>query len=150
MHHALSRTMADPAEIAVFTLAGHATLTLKSLASGSHYTYRVSKSDDGRLWFVSVLVDGGDGTYAYLGIIRPESNGPLFRTTAKSSFKDDSPACRAFRYFFQAVVLHHTVPAQLEVRHEGHCGRCGRELTHPDSIDRGIGPDCAGHLGIAA
>jgi hypothetical protein len=26
----------------------------------------------------------------------------------------------------------------------GECGRCGRTLTNPDSIDRGIGPVCAG------
>ena len=25
----------------------------------------------------------------------------------------------------------------------GACGRCGRPLTVPSSIDRGIGPDCA-------
>lgn len=27
------------------------------------------------------------------------------------------------------------------------CGACGRELTHPDSIPVGIGPDCAERLG---
>lgn len=27
------------------------------------------------------------------------------------------------------------------------CGACGRELTHPDSIPVGIGPDCAARLG---
>jgi hypothetical protein len=26
----------------------------------------------------------------------------------------------------------------------GHCGCCGRTLTNPDSIERGIGPVCAG------
>jgi hypothetical protein len=26
----------------------------------------------------------------------------------------------------------------------GHCGMCGKTLTDPDSLMRGIGPDCAG------
>jgi hypothetical protein len=31
---------------------------------------------------------------------------------------------------------------QLIVHHENHCGRCGRTLTVPESVERGIGPDC--------
>lgn len=30
----------------------------------------------------------------------------------------------------------------------GQCGCCGRELTNKDSIDRGIGPICAGRFGL--
>jgi hypothetical protein len=30
----------------------------------------------------------------------------------------------------------------LEVWHEGRCGRCGRALTVPESVERGIGPEC--------
>ena len=29
----------------------------------------------------------------------------------------------------------------------GHCGICGRELTHPESVERGIGPVCWGRIG---
>jgi uncharacterized protein DUF6011 len=32
-------------------------------------------------------------------------------------------------------------------REIGACGVCGRTLTDPDSIDKGIGPVCAGRLG---
>lgn len=32
---------------------------------------------------------------------------------------------------------------ECEVWHEGRCGRCGRKLTVPESIETGIGPDCA-------
>ena len=28
--------------------------------------------------------------------------------------------------------------------HSGSCGRCGRKLTVPESIDTGLGPECAG------
>ncbi len=36
------------------------------------------------------------------------------------------------------------MPDGLEVREEDLCGCCGRALTDPVSIDRGIGPDCYG------
>lgn len=32
-------------------------------------------------------------------------------------------------------------------REIGHCGHCGRTLTNPESIERGIGPVCAGKMG---
>ncbi len=34
-------------------------------------------------------------------------------------------------------------------RELGHCGHCGRTLTNPESIERGIGPVCAGKMGWA-
>jgi UDP-N-acetylglucosamine 2-epimerase len=32
---------------------------------------------------------------------------------------------------------------EIEVFHMGACLRCGRALTTPESITRGLGPDCA-------
>lgn len=34
--------------------------------------------------------------------------------------------------------------SRLQVWHEGRCGRCGRKLTVPSSIETGLGPECAG------
>lgn len=33
-------------------------------------------------------------------------------------------------------------------RELGHCGHCGRTLTNPDSLERGIGPICAAKMGF--
>jgi hypothetical protein len=33
-------------------------------------------------------------------------------------------------------------------QHTGKCGRCGRKLTDPQSIARGIGPDCLGYYPV--
>jgi hypothetical protein len=38
------------------------------------------------------------------------------------------------------------LPVTLSMQHEGHCGRCGRTLTHPDSINTGYGPECAARI----
>jgi hypothetical protein len=37
----------------------------------------------------------------------------------------------------------HPLPGSVDVLHSGRCGRCGRTLTTPDSIERGLGPECA-------
>lgn len=34
--------------------------------------------------------------------------------------------------------------AQYDLQEESYCGKCGRQLTDPVSIERGIGPECYG------
>lgn len=130
----------DPAVAVTYALAGNATLTLQSERTGAHFTFRVSKpkeTRDGRpVWFVKVR-EGAE--FAYLGMIDGQRS---FRRTAKSPILEGAPPAVAFRYFWDHVALG-TMPAKLAVRHEGSCGRCGRPLTHPDSIEAGIGPECA-------
>jgi len=146
--HIHSRVMTDPAAIKRFALAGHAKVTLKSLATEQHYTYEITKADESRggdTWFVRVLTDRD--LFVYAGIVR--SNDLRLRLTAKSHYGDDAGCIKAFRYFFSHL-MQGQVASQLEVRHEGHCGRCNRPLTHPSSIDRGIGPDCWEQMGMGA
>ena len=99
--------------------------------------------------FVSVLT-GSDNLndYTYLGIIKHSINGPAFFRTAKSRISEDAPSFQAFVFFWRWVIIAGELPASLEVRHEGACGRCGRALTVPESIDLGIGPDCAEKMGL--
>jgi hypothetical protein len=42
------------------------------------------------------------------------------------------------------------LPKGLKVHHEGRCCRCGRKLTVPESIETGLGPECASRLEAAA
>ncbi len=70
-----------------------------------------------------------------------------FRLTKASKLSIETAPVKAFLYFYNAVVVAGQLPGTLEVRHEGSCGRCGRKLTVPASIDAGIGPECAGKLG---
>ena len=46
---------------------------------------------------------------------------------------------RAIRFLFNHI---DDVPDNLRVYHEGKCCRCGRTLTTPESIKKGIGPEC--------
>lgn len=130
----------DATEAIEFMLAGNAHLTLRSGKTGTRYTYRVKRAKDKPLWFVSTLY-GSDNVsdYRYLGVIRDHE----FMFTQKSKQLMSSPQFIAFQWALRQLIERGEVPAQLEVWHEGRCGRCGRLLTVPESIASGIGPECA-------
>lgn len=147
-----NKAFTSATECAAYAMAGNATLTLSSLKTGARYTYRVKRADAKpgdrypAPWFVGLLTGpDNEQDYAYLGMVG--TNG--FRLTGKSKHALNSPTVLAFIYFYEKVVRAGTLPDSLEVRHCGTCGRCGRTLTVPASIDRGIGPECAGMLGGA-
>lgn len=131
--------MTDASAVCEFCLAGNARITLVSMKSGHRYTYRVKASKDGAVHFVSVLTGSdNEASYSYAGIIKNRS----FKRTAKSRIAADAPSMIAFMWAWERLEAG-VMPTQLEVWHEGRCGRCGRALTVPESIERGIGPDCA-------
>lgn len=129
-----------------FIKGGRAMFTLKSLASGTHYTYKVQQKKnketgefDG-LYFVNVLV-GNDNTdythFMYIGFV-PE-NG--LKLVAGKKGRAELPSFQALSWAL-GHLAQDTMPAQLSVQHEGRCCRCNRTLTHPDSLTDGIGPEC--------
>lgn len=142
-----------------YMLAGNATVTLVSKKTGARFTYKISKpteetenggkrrSHDAQIAFVSLL-NGPDNTsdYMYLGLINLERNE--FFLTKKSSAGPDAPSVRGFQYAFGNLARKSRLPEDVEIWHEGYCGRCGRELTVPSSIAAGIGPECAKHFGL--
>lgn len=123
-----------------FIKAGKALFTLRSVGSGNRYTYRAKVSDDGNVWFVSLLTGSdNENHYAYMGIIDREDD---FRTTAKAKVGTDAAGYKAFEWTWRRL-RNNVLPDTLEIWHEGKCGRCGRTLTVPESIERGLGPECA-------
>lgn len=119
-----------------YTFAGKATITLESHKTGTHFTYRIRQAKDNNgLFFVSVLGQGGERKYNYIGIVTEKG----FRRTAKSTVAECDPCFKAFSWYYGLKEL----PWQLNIHHEGQCGCCGRQLTNPASITRGIGPECA-------
>lgn len=125
-----------------FAFSGKAIFTIRSLATGQRYTYKFKKVDDKDLWFVSYLVGAdNENDYAYIGVV--DGDDRFFRLTKKSILGDDSTPVKALRYMLGNVIVNDTIPAQLEIWHEGRCGRCARKLTVPESVARGFGPECA-------
>lgn len=123
-----------------FITAGRAVFTLEG--RDARYTFRVNKSDDGHALFVGMLT-GPDNTadYTYIGLLE-ERTGRL-RLTRKSSYTDTSTPVVALRWALPIVWRGATLPEPAKLYHVGRCGRCGRALTVPSSIDAGIGPECA-------
>lgn len=141
---------------ATFITAGRATFTVEPTVkfcevqnAKPHYTFKVSRKDStysrsGYVYFVSLL-SGPDNTsdYTYLGLL--EENGDV-RLTAKSAFGEDTNPVKIVRRVVKALFEgrgEQIVAAGWKVHHEGACGRCGRALTVPQSIESGIGPECA-------
>lgn len=138
--------LSTSADMLAFALAGNATLTLVSEKTGTRYTFRIRKPKAAEAncpYFVSVMYGPDNETqYTYLGCIFPNQS---YRHGRKSSLPEGDVRERAFLWFWNAL-FRNTVPAQMEVWHEGRCCRCNRKLTVPESIAAGIGPECAGRV----
>lgn len=131
-----------------FLLSGNAYFTVVNPKSGGRYTFRVSQreNEDGSKspYFVGVL-SGPDNTshYRYLGVI---FDGKTFRRTSKSKIDPKAPSALCFSWLWKVLTTNSPSLELAEFWHEGRCGRCGRKLTVPESIESGIGPVCAGRV----
>lgn len=153
-------------DVSEFIFAGNATFTLVSLKTGVRFTYkvRVKKEDVERskhvgltgmtfdsvapvdvTYFVNLLRGpNNEQDFAYMGIMRKP--GQFFWTQASGKVGRQAPAHKAIVWMLDALTCGRDVLGrQLEVWHEGRCGRCGRKLTVPESIAAGIGPECRAH-----
>jgi hypothetical protein len=116
------------------------------------YTYRITrkaKSDRWpETWFVNLLA-GPDNTQDYQPVGKLNVETGAIALVRSTRFTDKSWPVRLVRRVLVAIWEgrgQDVESAGFFLRHEGKCGRCGRRLTTPDSIDRGIGPECWGKL----
>jgi hypothetical protein len=140
-----------------FILGGHAIFTIEPAAEyvqkhecRKHYGYKIQRSKRGgkETWFINLLVGRSYCYWEYIGILDRESGNVIL--TKKSKRKYDS---------IDIVILRRVLKAYWEGRqdqieaagwgvyHKGQCGRCGRELTVPESIKSGFGPECIKYVG---
>jgi len=146
--------IADALTARQFITAGKATVTLKSLKSGARFTYRITaakdengdRSGDGTLFVGLLNGPNNDGDYKYLGRISREVFWRGRKNPRPGDISADAPSMKAFDWTWRKLVQGQ-FPDQLEVWHEGRCGRCGRKLTVPESIRSGFGPECIQHIG---
>jgi predicted RNA-binding Zn-ribbon protein involved in translation (DUF1610 family) len=138
---------ATAADALSFIFGGNATFTLTSGKTNQHFTFKIRRKVDvvnGKVThFVRVLTGpGSDWTdYTYIGFIATDRSGLI------AGRKGDAAATsfKALSWTLKSLG-HDVLPTSLTIQHEGSCGSCGRALTHPESIARGIGPDCAKKL----
>lgn len=138
----------SPQDVERFVFAGNATFTIKSVRTGTRFTFRVrSKEGETNFWFVSLLT-GADNNqdYTFIGSVRNDWNGHYhYYHGKKCRVSPDSESVKAFTYFLSHF-LQQPFYQKVEIWHEGRCGRCGRKLTVPESIVSGFGPECINHV----
>lgn len=137
--------LTDPKLIKQYIMGGKGILTLES-PSGKHHTYYFKKPRNEDCFpkdviFVYCLHEGSE--LFYVGMIEQGK----FRLTQSSRFLFDSEIVKGAKYIMKmASSCNDGRPMKLY--HEGMCCRCGRRLTNPDSIKRGIGRKCLAFLDL--
>lgn len=138
--------ISNPDDALTFMLAGKATVTLRSVRTEKRFTFKIKQAKergtknpiDG-LFFVA-LMNGPDNetNFQYMGTIRNN----VYELGRKSHLTTTAPSHVAFDWFWKNMRFDDCFKL-VELWHEGRCGKCNRKLTVPESIERGIGPECA-------
>jgi hypothetical protein len=126
--------------------AGRLTATFRS-PTGAHITLTVkSRKKDGERWVGCPL----DEAMVMFIAVKSADGGwddKVGKVTQARGFVADRNADPArvwcAKQLLRWVQGQPTAPS-LEIMEESRCGRCGRALTDPVSIERGIGPECYG------
>lgn len=143
--------MANEIKDKKFFTGGGAIFTVSN-PSGDHYTYRISQSKKDKegnpvkdgAYFCGLLT-GADNTsaYTYMGILNPKTLVVYPTKASRLTIQSKPWKVLAWALKYAGCKL----PDGYAIQHEGKCCRCGRKLTTPESIERGIGPECAGKAG---
>lgn len=145
-----SHKISNITDIKNFMFAGHSVLTIVNKNTGNRFTFKINKPKDNlnniinSLFFVAVL-SGSDNTsnYNYMGTAKVINKSITYQIGNKSKISNEATSQKAFIWFVNRL-NNNNIPDYLEVWHEGHCGRCGKLLTVPESIKNGLGPVCLG------
>lgn len=128
-------------EIALkYIFGGNCYTTFLNTNSNNRFTYKVTLSKkDKSIYYICVLT--GPDIYTYVGFYK---NGEYFHSP-KSSIGIEAQSVKVFNWVIFNLTKK-TLPNFIEIWHDGRCGKCGKQLTVPKSVEIGIGPDCAKRL----
>lgn len=143
----------DPVHL--YCLAGNATFTIRSTRTGTRFTYKIRKSDPhprfGITWWVNVMTGSdNEDSFQTIGMLKAHNGNWDYihlKPTRERHIAMTAPSVVAFRFFWDHLDRRKQVHEGLEFFHSGRCGKCGRKLTVPESIQSGFGPECIGKLG---
>ena len=76
-------------------------------------------------------------------------NQKIFKLTKGSKISTTTLSYITFDWVFRHLIADSNNLNQINIYHSGHCCKCGRLLTTPESVLNGIGPECAKIYNIA-
>jgi hypothetical protein len=135
---------------------GDVRVTVQEGKNGNHITVRFkaildNREGDGRNW---LRVPLNEATHVFIEVPNasgewPDKIGVFYPRTGKF-FEDGNAdperieaAILAARWLNEGESRVEKI-GKYRFQEESHCGVCGRTLTDPESIERGIGPECFG------
>ena len=123
--------------------------TVISKKTNERFTYRVKAWTDNnykqkKSYTVAVLTGSDNNTsYETIGYIHKEDNLPMrFFHAKRKRISTEAPSYKAFAWMFVNMRHEQKLSANVIIYNSGKCAKCGRTLTDPLSIERGLGPEC--------
>ena len=132
-------------ELLKFMTSGKSLFTIKNSETGNRFTFKVTKlkDDNKEIYFVKVMTGSNNETdYSFIGTLFGTSTFVKnYKHSSKSNITESAQSVKVLKWLID-VCIKNTVPKVVEFYHSGHCLRCGRTLTVPESIESGYGPEC--------
>ena len=132
-----------------FMLAGKADMVVVSKKTGEEIFYRIQRPADGgnKVRFVMTRdrpdISGNDLVYmGFIGLNNHDDIMPFLWGERKAGVPKGDYRVRSFEWMWYKLARDIDVDEQVEIYHIGKCGRCGRKLLDPNSIEAGLGPIC--------
>jgi hypothetical protein len=134
------------AEALDFIFAGQALVTITSVGTGKHFTFKIGQkknNNDGSVspFFVKHLFgpdNSWDGDWSFLGFVPDRDRDRLI---AGRRGLPQAPSFKALNWVLKRLAFGE-IPPTLTIQHNAACGACGRPLTDPISVATGLGPIC--------
>lgn len=126
-----------------YLTAGNATFTLESTKLNKRCTYKVMhrKDDSCKDRYIVKLLYGNDNNsdYKFIGIFYADTG--VYKSHAPA---DNKPMHDKMFASFVNMLRNNVQPwfNNCLFYKSGKCACCGRKLTTPESIERGVGPEC--------
>lgn len=132
----------------VMLAAGQLTLTITSKVTGEHITIKaVCKARIDNAW---KRVPFAEATHVFCAVPSSSWGDRVGTFRPQSGYFYADAAADPARVWAAVAAMKFACTGEMHLKADyaeaDRCGRCGRELTDPESIARGIGPECAGRL----
>src|SRR5262245_36255176 len=130
---------------------GRLSATVKSLKTGDHITVNIkcmTPPQSGRGWKKASWSDGVCAFISVTNVFRRDYNDKVGHINLRQGKFVEAKGADPTHVWAAKQVLAYAFGMETnvncEIHEEERCGCCGRALTDPESIERGIGPECYG------